>query len=70
MTLTQQLEEYWETRYGDADRIWSGNVNLVVAGVAAELEPGSALDLGCGEGGDAVWLAERGWRVLLSKVCR
>jgi len=53
--------DYWERRYADADRVWSGRVNRVLADVASELTPGRALDLGCGEGADVIWLAERGW---------
>lgn len=54
---------WWEARYADADNVWSGRVNRALADVASELKPGRALDLGCGEGADALWLAERGWRV-------
>lgn len=53
--------EFWEQRYGEADRVWSGRVNAALAAVTAALEPGRSLDLGCGEGGDVLWLAERGW---------
>lgn len=58
--------EYWEDRYTGSDRIWSGRVNPTMADVVTGLADGSvgsALDLGCGEGGDAVWLAEQGWQV-------
>ncbi|WP_062990178.1 SAM-dependent methyltransferase [Nocardia anaemiae] len=56
-------QEFWEGFYQDRDQIWTGNPNPLLVREAAELEPGTALDLGCGEGADAVWLAARGWRV-------
>lgn len=52
---------FWERRYSDSDRIWSGRVNEALAAVSADWVPGRSLDLGCGEGGDVLWLAERGW---------
>ena len=55
---------HWEERYAERDRIWSGRVNTRLAEVASTLEPGRALDLGCGEGADALWLAEHGWHVV------
>ncbi|MFV0427054.1 MAG: SAM-dependent methyltransferase [Beutenbergiaceae bacterium] len=54
---------HWESRYAQSDRMWSGRVNPTTADVISTLRPGRALDLGCGEGGDAVWMAEQGWRV-------
>ncbi|WP_246645328.1 FAD-dependent oxidoreductase [Nonomuraea ceibae] len=56
-------EEFWDARYSESDRVWSGNPNDILVREAADLPPGTALDLGCGEGADAIWLAGRGWRV-------
>jgi SAM-dependent methyltransferase len=67
---TSEAQEYWEQRYAERDRIWSGRVNVRLAEVAAALSPGRALDLGCGEGGDALWLAERGWQVTAVDISR
>jgi len=61
---THETKEHWEKHYGERDRIWSGRVNVQFADVVADLPPGRALDLGCGEGADSVWLAERGWDVV------
>lgn len=56
-------EVFWEQHYQAKDRIWSGRANAVLVATVEQLPPGRALDLGCGEGGDAVWLASRGWDV-------
>ena len=58
-----EAQQVWEEHYAERDRVWSGRVNVRLAEVAESLPPGRALDLGCGEGGDAMWLAERGWHV-------
>jgi thioredoxin reductase/SAM-dependent methyltransferase len=62
--------EYWEARYGGADPIWSGKPNATLVREAADLPAGHALELGCGEGADAVWLAGRGWRVTAVDIAR
>ncbi len=53
----------WDERYAAMDRLWSAEPNVGLVEVASGLAPGRALDLGSGEGADAVWLAERGWKV-------
>ncbi|WP_275293066.1 FAD-dependent oxidoreductase [Amycolatopsis sp. La24] len=53
----------WEERYRSQDGMWSGRPNDQLVTEARGLEPGHALDAGCGEGGDALWLAQQGWRV-------
>jgi 2-polyprenyl-3-methyl-5-hydroxy-6-metoxy-1,4-benzoquinol methylase len=55
-------QEFWDQRYAASQRVWSGRPNLRLVELAADLAPGSALDVGCGEGADVMWLAERGWQ--------
>lgn len=53
---------YWDGRYR-GDIRWSGKVNQLLADEVQGLEAGHALDVGCGTGGDAIWLAAQGWTV-------
>lgn len=54
---------YWENRYATSDRVWSGRPNELLVREVADLPAGRALELGCGEGADSIWLARRGWHV-------
>jgi SAM-dependent methyltransferase len=56
-------QEFWDDRYGSAPQLWSGQPNAQFAAQVADLSPGQALEAGCGEGADAIWLAQRGWTV-------
>jgi SAM-dependent methyltransferase len=56
-------QEFWDTRYSSREHLWSGRPNAQLVAQISDLPPGAALDAGCGEGADAIWLASRGWTV-------
>jgi 2-polyprenyl-3-methyl-5-hydroxy-6-metoxy-1,4-benzoquinol methylase len=53
----------WDERYSGEEQLWSGNPNAQLVAEVSGLSVGTALDVGCGEGGDVIWLALQGWRV-------
>ncbi len=53
----------WNRKYAGAELVWTAQPNRFLVEEVSELAPGRALDLAAGEGRNAVWLAERGWRV-------
>jgi len=58
--FTQQT---WDARYAETERVWSGRPNPRLVEQVTGVPPGRALDVGAGEGADAVWLASQGWQV-------
>jgi thioredoxin reductase/SAM-dependent methyltransferase len=60
-------EADWDHRY-EGEQMWSGNPNGTLVNELSGLAPGRALDVGAGEGGDALWLAEQGWSVTASDI--
>lgn len=71
-----EVQQFWEHWYGEQPQIWSGHANQSMIDVVTALPPQTgprgaaprALDLGCGEGADALWLAEQGWQVTAADV--
>jgi SAM-dependent methyltransferase len=57
------LTDPWDQRYASMEQMWSGQPNTQLVSETGGLRPGRALDVGCGEGADALWLAEHGWDV-------
>jgi thioredoxin reductase/SAM-dependent methyltransferase len=57
------IQNSWDQRYASIEQVWSGQPNDALVSETAGLKPGQVLDVGCGEGADAVWLAEHGWDV-------
>jgi SAM-dependent methyltransferase len=60
----------WDERYAGMEQVWSGLPNGALVAEVADRRPGRVLDVGCGEGADAVWLAGRGWDVTALDVSR
>jgi len=53
----------WNERYSGTELVWSGTANTEFVRQVADLRPARALDLGSGEGRNAIWLAQQGWQV-------
>lgn len=62
------VRDEWDRRYGEREKLWSGQPNGALVAEVADLPPGRVLDVGCGEGADAIWLARRGWDVTAVEV--
>nr|WP_216217234.1 class I SAM-dependent methyltransferase [Amycolatopsis aidingensis] len=60
----------WDDMYRSRDQVFSGEPNGVLVTEVTDLPPGQALDVGCGEGADALWLARRGWQVTAVDISR
>jgi hypothetical protein len=61
-------QEHWDERYAGSESLWSGDPNPTLVSEVGGLEPGTAVEVGSGEGADAIWLARRGWSVLATDV--
>lgn len=62
--------QFWDDMYRSREQLFSGSPNGVLVTEVTDLPPGQALDVGCGEGADALWLARRGWQVTAVDISR
>ena len=56
-------EAFWDGRYRGSTAVWSGRPNPQLVSEVSGMPPGRAMDAGCGEGADSLWLAHKGWQV-------
>ncbi|MDT7547537.1 MAG: hypothetical protein QOE99_3647 [Actinomycetota bacterium] len=66
--MTDDVQAEWDRRYAEQERMWSGQPNGALVAEVAGLTPGRVLDVGCGEGADAIWLASNGWDVTALEI--
>jgi len=64
------VQHKWDMRYAESEQLWSGQPNGALLTEVAAMSPGRALDVGCGEGAGAIWLASNGWDVIALDVSR
>ncbi|WP_421083429.1 class I SAM-dependent methyltransferase [Rothia nasimurium] len=63
--MTERREnsrELWNEIYSEREQMWSGKPNASLVTLIGNRAPSTVLDLGCGEGGDVLWLAAGGWQ--------
>ncbi len=61
-------EAAWDERYRERPQTWSGQPNQALVAEVTGLTPGTALEAGAGEGGDAIWLTQQGWQVTAAEL--
>ena len=68
--VSGSVHDEWDRRYSDQEQLWSGRPNGALVSQTRGLPAGRVLDVGCGEGADALWLADNGWEVTALDVSR